>query len=154
MGKKKQKYTLGSIVAIPLPNGQYAYAKVFKNYDLGIYKLLTKQIEPPEKVKKNPIAFFRSTTDIAIVSGEWPVIGEEPFIDDDSAWGPPIAFEVIPDLGVGLDNPRIKHMGKVRKATMKELKGLDREVFAQRPDLLVEEIVVRLIEGKPSEYAI
>lgn len=29
---------LGDIVEIPLPNGQYAYGRVYKEYTIGIYK--------------------------------------------------------------------------------------------------------------------
>jgi hypothetical protein len=150
--RKRYKYKEGSIVAIPLSNGQYAYAKVYRDYDMAIYNFLSDHIAEVEEVKRCTIAFFKATTDSAIINGEWPIIGEELFPDEDSAWGPPRAYGYVPECGIGVDNPKIEHKGKIRAATLEELKGLERAVFAQRPELLVEDIVSRLVEGKPSKH--
>jgi len=44
--------------------------------------------------------------------------------------------------------------GQIIAAKLEELKGLERSVFCQDPELLVEEIVSRLVEEKPSEYTV
>lgn len=46
----KRKYALGSIVAIPLPDGRFAYAKVFNDSNFGIYDVVSKEILPMDAV--------------------------------------------------------------------------------------------------------
>jgi hypothetical protein len=154
MANKRQKYKVGSVLAIPLPNGQYAYAKIFKDEEFAIYNFLTFRIVTVEHVISNQIAFFMAATDTAIKSGLWPVIGEEPFPDEESAWGPPKAFGYIPEEGIGVENPKKYYKGQTIPATVEELKGLERSVFCQEPELLIEQIMSRLVEGKPSKYTV
>ncbi len=113
MAKKtaKQKPTLGAIVAIPLPDGRFAFAKIFENYDLGVYDLVSDKIEPVGNVIKRKTAFFQHATDSAIKSGEWPIIGEEPFPNEEAAWGPPRASGILPGFGVNPANVQLSHKG-------------------------------------------
>lgn len=149
MVKKRQTHKVGSIVAIPLPNGQYAYAKIFNDEEFAIYNLLTFKISAVEHVKNAQIAFYQAATDSAIKNGEWPVIGEDPFPDGDSAWPPPKAYGVVVEAGIGLDSPKIIEKGQIRSATLEEIKGMEIDTFCQRPELLIDKIMMRLVEGKP-----
>jgi Immunity protein 26 len=151
--KSKQKPTLGAIVAIALPGGKFAFAKLFKNLDLGVYDLVSSKIEPVESVIKRKISFFQHATDSAIKSGEWPIIGEQPFPNDEAAWGPPRASGILP----GEEDPEtvaLSHKGSRRHATLKDVAGLDLDLFCQRPELCVEIIVDRLIKGQHKKYQV
>jgi hypothetical protein len=150
----KQKPTLGAIIAIPLPDKKFAFARMFKNYDLGVYDLVSDKIEPPDKVAKHKIAFFQHATDAAIKSGEWPIIGEEPFPDEEAAWGPARAAGVLPGVELPPSMLRLSYKGSTRPATPKEVAGLDMDLFCQRPELCVDIIVDRLIKGQHDKYRV
>jgi hypothetical protein len=156
MAKKtaKQKYRLGSVVAVPLPGGKFAFVKVFKEHDFGVYDLVSKQIEPLDKILKRKIAFFQSGTDSAIKSGRWPVVGEDPFPDEESAWGPPRAAGVLPGSGLGKVSPMVIEKGISRHAKLEEVLGLDIDEFAHSPELFVEVLVDRLVKGEHDAYKV
>ncbi len=130
---KRYKYKIGLIIAVPLPDGRFAFAKVFNDLDFGVYSLLSEKIEPIEKIVEHEIVFFQSATDSAVISGEWPIVGEEPFSGEESAWGPPKAAGTLPQNGVGTSSPMLYHKGELKSARVEDLIGLDIEKFCQRP---------------------
>jgi hypothetical protein len=152
--KSRYKYKVGLIVAIPLPDGRFAFAKLFNDLDFGVYSLLSEKIEPVEKIVEHEIVFFQSATDSAVVSGEWPIVGEEPFPDEEPAWGPPKAAGTLPQTGVGPPSPMMYHKGEMKSARIEDLIGLDIEKFCQRPERFVTVLVNRLIKGDHSEYRV
>ena len=54
---RKQKYKVGQIVAIPLPDGRFAYGKVFNDFDIGVFDFVSDQMEPAERVVDNKFLF-------------------------------------------------------------------------------------------------
>ena len=156
MAKKKSryKYKTGSIVAIPLPDGTFAFAKVFRDHDFGVYSLVSKKVEPLEKILEHEFAFFQASTDSAILTGDWPIVGEVPFPDEESAWGPPRGGGNLPQEGVGTPSPMLHHKGKMRSASIEELIGLDIEGFCQNPELFVDVLVDRLIKDDHTDYRV
>lgn len=146
--KKRYKCKVGSIIAIPLPDGMFAFAKVFNDLDFGVYSLISEKMEPIDKIVKHEIVFFQSATDSAVISGEWPIVGEEPFPDEESAWGPPKAAGTLPS------SPMLYHKGEMKSARIEELVGLDIEKFCQRPELFVTVLVNRLIKGDHLKYRV
>jgi hypothetical protein len=158
MAKKKkstkQAYKVGQIVAIRLPDRRFAYAKVFNDFDLGVYDFLSAEIEPMARVVRHKFSFFNAVTDRAIKSGTFLVIGEQPFPDEESAWAPPMASGIFPDdPGVGVLH--IDHKGISRRAaTPKEAAGMDVRSFSQRPELFVGQIVDRLVKGNHDNYRV
>jgi hypothetical protein len=147
----KQKYKVGQIVAIRLPGRKFAYAKVFKGFDLGVYDFLSDEIAPVEQVVKKKFAYFNAVTDRAIKSGAFIVIGEQPFPDEDSAWAPPMAGGVFPEDD-NMDTLHIEHKGEILDAEPKEAAGMYIRMFSHRPELFVEEIVDRLVKGNNRKY--
>ena len=107
-----------------------------------------------EKIVKHEIVFFQSATDSAIVAGEWPIVGEEPFPDEESAWAPPKAGGVLPQDGLPVSSPKLAHKGKMTSAPIEKLIGLDIDSFCQRPELLVNILVDRLIKGDHTKYRV
>ena len=156
MAKKKvsHKYKPGLIVAIPLPDGRYAFAKLFKDFDLGVYSLVSDKIETVENIVKHDLTFFQAATDSAIKSGEWPIVGEELFSDEDSSWGPPRAAGILPQDEMGYLDPQLSYKGSERPAKLRELIGLDIESFCQRPELFIQVVVDRLIKGDHTKYRV
>jgi Immunity protein 26 len=152
----KKKYTLGSIISIPLPDGRFAYAKAFKCSTFGVYDLVSNELLPMTDVIRNKFSFYKSSTDLAIKNGEWPVIGAEPFVDEDSAWPPPQATCYLRETNEWTMGgiPRVNERGQMRVATLDEVRGLDIMSVSHRPDLFVKAIVNRLINGNHDEYKV
>ena len=153
-GIVKAEVQVGQIVAIPLPGGRFAYAKVFNDFDLGVYDFLSDEIAPVERVVKKKFLYFNSVTDRAIKSGAFIVIGEEPFPDEESAWAPPMASGIFPEDD-DMETLQIdQRKGDSRYATPKEAAGMYIRDFAQRPELFVKDIVDRLVKGNNREYRV
>ena len=151
---KKVKYKLGAIVAVPLPDGRFAYAMVHKNLALAVFDFVSEQVVPVADVLKHKIAFFHSATDEPITSGEWPIIGEIKFPDEESAWGPPRAVVFPPGAPLDSADLKISHKGVLRRATPAEVRGLEFATLAQTSELFVGILVDRLIHGKHDEYRV
>lgn len=148
---KKQKYKVGQIVAIPLPDGRFAYGKVFNDFDIGVYDFLSGQMEPIERVVDNKFLFYTAVTDRAIKSGAFSVIGEQPFPDEESAWAPAMASGIFPDdPGVGILH--IAHKGDMWGASPDQAAGMDVRDFCQDPELFVEIVVDRLVNRDHRKY--
>lgn len=153
---KKVKFLIGDVVAIPLPNGQFAYAKVFNDYGFGIYDFLSPKIESFEKVVQHPFSFFQAGTHEGIEKGLWPILGNDPFKSDEDAWTPPAATCYIKELNEwsmgGI--PRINHKGQMRTATLEEVQGLDILSVCNRHEQFYRIIVDRLINGNHTDYQV
>jgi len=147
----KQKYKVGQIVAIPLPDKRFAYGKVFNDFDVGVYDFLSDEIEPIERVVKNKILFYSAVTDRAIKSGAFTVIGEQPFPDEESAWAPAMAAGIFPeDHSIGMLH--ITHKGQYLPASPDQAAGMDICVLCQEPELFVELVVDRLVNRNNRKY--
>jgi hypothetical protein len=156
MTKKRARlrYSIGSIIAVPLPDRRYAFAKVFKNMALGVYDFLSKKVEPASEVTKHKIVFYQSATDEPIRTGQWPIIGEEPFTDEESSWAPPRAVGPVPGLPIDPHVLRIEHRGESRKASLSEVAGLDISTLSHEPELFVNIVVDRLVRGLHEKYRV
>lgn len=154
MSTPKAKYKFGSVIAIPLPNNKFAFAKIFRDFDLGVYDFVSDKIENLTDIIAHKIAFFQATTSSPIKSGAWPVIGEELFPDEESSWGPPKASGVLPGMEIDPLKTKIMYKGELRCAKPEEIVGMDIESFCQRPELFVQIVVDRLINGNHNNYRV
>ena len=150
----KKKYSLGSVVALPLPDGRFAFARIYQDYNYGVYDFLSQKIVPVEEVLKRKVSFFQSATDAAVKSGKWVVIGEAPFANKDDAWPPPRAAGVLPGDELGPLSPLLSYNGNMRNAALDEVMGLDKDEFCQRPELFIDVVVDRLINGNHDAYRV
>lgn len=148
----KQKYKIGQIVAIPLPDGKFAYGKVFNNFAVGVFEFLSENITYSlDSIIKNNFLFYSAVTDRAITSGIFTVIGEQPFFSVDSAWAPPMAAGIFPeDHSIGMLH--ITHKGKYLPASPSQAAGMDICVMCQEPELFVDLIVDRLVNRNNQKY--
>jgi len=156
MAKKgsKQKWKLGAIVAIPLPGKKFAFAKLFQSLNFGVYDLVSSRIEPVDQVIKHKIVFFQAARDSAIKSGQWPIIGEEPFPDEEAAWAPPKITVLTAGDKIDPKFVRLSHKGKLQPGTPKDIAGMDLDFFADDLDAFVEIIVDRVIKGQHEKYQV
>jgi len=154
--KSRKKYQVGSVIAIPLPDGRFGFAKAFNDFDWGVYDLVTEGMLGLESVTKHPFSFFQACTDSAVNDGSWPVIGQEPFSSVEDAWGPPKATMYVRDSNEWTMGgvPRVSYQGETMIATLDDVVGMDIASFCHRPDLLVKLIIDRVIKGNHDQYRV
>ena len=102
----------GTIVAIPLTDGRFAFAKVFADSMLGVYDWVSPSMPPLAQVLGQAFAFHQATTLSAITRGDWPTLGFEPFRCEDDAWAPPLATCYARETGKWtMGEPKLYHRG-------------------------------------------
>ena len=143
---------LGTVLALPLPNGKFAFAKVLKDHNLGVYDLVADRIEPIEVVTKHKLALYQGVVDAPLKSGEWPVIGEEPFANDDDAWPPARAMGMEPGEPIDPDDIGLEYKGASRRARLDEIVGLEIYSLYTTPKAFIDMVVDRLVKGNDTKY--
>jgi hypothetical protein len=130
---KKKKPKLGDIIAIPLPDGSYAFGRLYKEGTLAIFKERAKDINeiPDEIPEKNGYEFFVTVYRDLLSDGQWTVVGNIPFDNDDDAWRPP---SYIKDALNG--NFSIYEHGEIRPASEQQCKGLEATAVWDRNHLV------------------
>lgn len=108
---------LGDIVEIPLPNGEYAYARIYQEYLLGIYKgKYQSYADLPTDAE-----FFRFIRVYRSCRSKLQVVGSRPFRENENSWGPDQVVVNPLTRKVGL-----YHRGETISCTLEECKGLER----------------------------
>lgn len=116
----KQRRKLGNIYAIPLPNGEYAYGRQYKDSMLAISKFRSNEINNNPDFSE--IDFIVCVYNDVLTCGDWPKVCNYPFDDEEDAWGPPmyIQDQIKPE------NFEIYYKGEIRKVSKNECLGLER----------------------------
>jgi hypothetical protein len=117
-GKKRKRKKIGDVYAIPLPNKKYAFGRVFKDAGFGVYEHIGESIE--DTPKSENYQFIVGVYDHALKSGEWTVVENRPFDDEDAAYPPPMC--IIDSIS---GEYSIYHKGEIRNATKSECEGLE-----------------------------
>ena len=115
----KQRIKLGNVYAIPLPNGEVAYARQYRER-LAISKFRSKEIVPNPSFSK--IDFFVGVYNDVLTCGKWPIVCNYLFLSEDEAWTPPIYIQDV----LNPETFEIYYKGEIRKASKKECIGLER----------------------------
>ena len=107
---------LGDIVEIPLLNGKNAYARLYKEGTLGIYKGTYQSFDdvPVDAEFFRFICLYRSSL------SKLQVVGSRPFAGDEDSWAPD---KVIVDAITGKGS--LYRHGKILKCTYEECKDLE-----------------------------
>jgi hypothetical protein len=115
MVKRKK---LGDIFAIPLPNGKYAYGRLYKEYTLAIFKSWGKDIN--DFKEDDEYVFFVGVYKNLLSDGVWPIVGNIPFADEEEAWCPKQYIKAVISGKISL-----YHKGVITPSTFEECKGLE-----------------------------
>ena len=81
------KPRVGDIFEVPLPNGRFAYGKVFRDASVGIYETVFDA--PTRPPIKSAFLFVVGLYEYILVDGVWLIIGHESFESTDAEWPPP-----------------------------------------------------------------
>ena len=118
MKTKRQRPKLGAILAIPLPDGTYAFGRLYKECTLAIYKGRSENIkEIPDKKEYD---FFVGVYVDLLRDGQWPVVDTIPFENEDDSWRPPTYMK---DAITGKFS--IYFHGEVSPSSEQQCKGLE-----------------------------
>jgi hypothetical protein len=116
--KKRRKLKLGDVYAIPLPDGNYAFGRTFWDGAIAIYEYISTNIEelPPTENYQ----FIVGVYEHVLKSGEWPVVDNRPFNNDEEIWPPPTC--VIDSIS---GEYSIYYKGEFREAKKSDCEGLE-----------------------------
>jgi Immunity protein 26 len=165
MSKSRKKiYKKGDIIAIPLESndfnlnfslGYYAYAKIYHDGVLGIYKKITQGIvESIYDITETPIVFHYFTPDDSIQSREWPIIGVHEFQNLTASIAPPRATCYRPrQKEWSMGEPKISYNGEIYSATAEQVNGMDIESLPDN-DFLKFIIIERLVRNNNELYKV
>lgn len=79
---KKQRVNLGDIVAIPLPDGRFAFGREFES-GLGVYDHIGKTIsDTPVGLRR--FLFIVGVVRADLCSGQWPKVGKDTDLPKDA----------------------------------------------------------------------
>jgi hypothetical protein len=132
---------VGDVFQIALPDGRFAYGRVYEDAGVAIYsKRTSKPSNPP--IGSRDFLFHVGMYRRPLTNGECPIVGQDPFGLYEDPWPPPSC--IVDSISGGYE---IYHRGKIRKATKQECKGLE---IAAVWD--VHHIVDRILHGKRSKY--
>ena len=124
MAKRKK---LGDIVEIPLSDGKNAYARLYEEGTLGIYKGIYQSYDdvPVDAEFFRFICLYRSSL------SKLQVVGSRPFVGDEDSWGPD---KVVVDAITGRGS--LYHHGEIFKCTYEECKDLEVCAVWELPNLV------------------
>lgn len=115
---RKKKLKLGDIYEITLPNGKKAYGRLFKEYVLAIFKGRYSSFD--ELKINDDYDFFVGVYKDLLQDGEWKVVGNVKFDNDDEAWAPPrCVVDAITNKG------SLYYKGEIIPCTFAECKDLE-----------------------------
>lgn len=115
---RKKRLELGDIYEIALPNGKNAYGRLYKEYVLAIYKDRCNSIN--ELQLDGEYDFFIGVYKDLLQDGEWKIVGNKKFENDEDAWAPPqCAVDAITKIG------SLYYKGELIPCTYDECKNLE-----------------------------
>jgi hypothetical protein len=130
---------IGDVFQIPLPDGRFAYGRVYDDASIGIYSTITKApLQPP--VGSRSFLFIVGIYNDVLEQGEWEKIGHDAFGPDESKWPPP---QFVHDVISG--DYQIYHEGLLRPAEPEEVMGLEEAAVYES-----SHIVDRIMKGAHS----
>lgn len=122
----RQRVKMGDVFQIPLPDGRYAYGRVYDDASVGIYSSITEEpLNPP--IGSRDFLFTVGLYRDILENGQWEIIGHDAFASDESRWPAP---NFVRDMISG--EYQIYHKGLFRPAEPEEIHGLERQQFTIR----------------------
>ena len=133
------KVRLGDVFQIPLPEGKFAYGRVYDDASVSIYRKVTeKPFQPP--IGARDFLFTVGLYSDILENGYWEIIDRDEFEAGESPWPPPY---FVRDVISG--DYQIYHKGVLRPAEPQEVVGLE-EAAVYDADHIVDRIIRELDE--------
>ncbi|MFL6255398.1 MAG: Imm26 family immunity protein [Pyrinomonadaceae bacterium] len=127
---KKIKPSLGDVFQISLPDGRYAYGRVYDDASVGIYRAVSDEpLLPP--IGSGDFLFHVGMYDDVLKVGMCPIVGRDPFRDGEEAWPPPY-YIIDPISG----EYSLYHKGEIKPASAGECEGLEEAAVWELRDII------------------
>jgi hypothetical protein len=123
----------GTIIQIELPNGRYAYARLYEDATVAVYRETSDAKGAPPRARD--FRFFAGVADRVFASSKVRVVGSDPFDAEEDPWPPPMRIR-DPISG----EFRIYHRGQTRVSSADETRGLERAAVWEL-DGLIERLI-------------
>ena len=114
----RKRIKLGDVFAIPLPNNKFAFCRKFREACIAIYKYIGDSID--DLPKTEDYQFILGVYDDVLKSGQWPLVGNRPFANDEESWPPPMCM-----FDKFSKEYSLYHKGEIKKSNKEECKGLE-----------------------------
>jgi hypothetical protein len=140
-GRKRITVKLGDVFEIKLPDGRYAYGRVYRENVVGIYRLTSDLPNNPPIGSREflfHVGMYKDVFRTRVVT----IVGQDPFKNGEDAYAPPMC---IKDPLSG--RFELYHRGKTRPATANECRGLERVAGWD-----ITHIIDRILHGKKSKF--
>ena len=113
-----KKIELGDIYSIPLPDGKYAFGRIYRDGCIAIYGQISDSEDdiPPEENYQFVVGVYEHV----LKSGQWKKVASRRFSNDEEAWPPPMC--IIDSVTGGYS---VYHKGKSRPSTREECSGFE-----------------------------
>jgi hypothetical protein len=135
------KARVGSVFEIPLPDGRFAYGRVYKDATVAIYHRLSDTSNNPPIGERN-FLFFVGMYERILRKGEWKVVGLDPFELEEDAW-PPANSITDPIDG----SCEIYHKGVTTPASQEACRNLEPAAVWDS-----NHIIDRILHGDKSQF--
>lgn len=135
----KKKLKVGAIFQIDLPDGKYAYCRLYKDATIGVYRQVTSDPNSPP-VGSRDFLFQVGIKESVLSLGQFPLVGLDEFAKGESSWPEP-TFMQDPIT----KKYSIYYRGKIKKASKPECEGMEKTVIWDR-ELIVKKIMA-LVQG-------
>src|SRR5688500_5528098 len=86
--RKRIAIKIGDVFEISLPNGRFAYGRVYDDAGVGIYKFISDSANNPPIGLKDFMFYVGMYEDI-LKSEEWKIVANDPFTSGESRFPPP-----------------------------------------------------------------
>lgn len=119
MARKSVRFEIGDVFEIPLPNGKYAYGRIYDDAGVGIYSFISDSPNNPP-IGLRDFMFNVGMYEDILKLGEWKIVDHDPFGKEESKFPPPSYIE---DPLTG--EYSIYHKGKIKSASERDVEGLE-----------------------------
>ncbi|HEV8427555.1 MAG TPA: immunity 26/phosphotriesterase HocA family protein [Pyrinomonadaceae bacterium] len=135
------KVKIGDVFQIPLPDGGFAYGRVYDDASVGIYSRVSDQpLQPP--IGSRSFLFIVGLYSDILENGQWRIIGHDAFGADESTWPPPY---FVRDVISG--EYQIYHKGLLTPAESHEVVGLE-EAAVYDANHIIDRILKEISEDR------
>ncbi|MCJ8340691.1 MAG: immunity 26/phosphotriesterase HocA family protein [Pseudomonadales bacterium] len=136
----KVKSGIGDIVMIPIGGCLFVFGRLLRDASIAIYSFVSNEPVDVRQLAGENVLFDAGVFGTNIANGQWQIIGNIPFSDDDESWSSP---QYIRDI-INPSKYRIYYKGEMKPANEEDVSGLEKQVM-YKPEGLVEEIKIRLV---------
>ena len=110
---------VGDVFQIPLPDGRFAYARVYRDASIGVYREVSETPNNPPIGSRDFLFIVGMYKDVP-KTNNWPKVGKDSFSTPESEWPPPM---FVKDVMSG--RYQIYHKGEFRDADVSQVSELE-----------------------------